>query len=835
MKHTYSISGMSCSGCQNHVAGVLSKVPGVKKVIVDMEVAEATIEMDAHIPIETFQNALRKEGGQYQIDSPHEVSHHQATRDHSQAPDRQGTGVFYCPMHCEGDKTYQEPGDCPVCGMDLVEEQNLDSRASAGQWTCPMHPEVVKEEPGSCPICGMDLVPKTPDLSAEEKTYRRLLKKFWIAAGFTLPIFIIAMSEMIPDNPLYDLLELRYWNWIQLVFSIPVVFYATWMFFQRAYSSVRRRSPNMFTLIGLGAGVAWLFSLFGLLFPGVFPAQFKTEAGTVHVYFEAATVILTLVLLGQLLEARAHSKTNAAVKELLKLAPNKATRMEEGQEVTVPINQIEVNDLLKVKPGEKIPVDGIITEGSTSIDESMITGEPIPVGKSVGDQVSSGTINGNQAILMKAEKVGSETLLSQIIQMVNEASRSRAPIQKLADTVSAYFVPIVVLISMITFVVWAIWGPDPAYVYAMVNAVAVLIIACPCALGLATPMSVMVGVGKGAQNGVLVKNAEALEKMDKVTTLIVDKTGTITEGKPTVEKVGKFSDRFSESEILQYLVSLNRNSEHPLAEATVKYGKEHGVEALVAEGFQAVTGKGVEGQIKGEQVYLGNQKMMEYAQLSLSEAMEKEALTYQQKGKTVSYLAVGQKIVGYVVVGDKIKATSARAIKTLQDMGIAVVMLTGDNPDTARSVASELKLADFKANMLPEDKLAEVEKRQRLGEVIAMAGDGINDAPALAKSDVGIAMGTGTDVAIESAMITLVKGDLQGIVKARNLSDAVMKNIKQNLFFALVYNTIGVPIAAGVLFPMFGILLSPMIAALAMSFSSVSVIGNALRLRRKKI
>jgi Cu2+-exporting ATPase len=553
------------------------------------------------------------------------------------------------------------------------------------------------------------------------------------------------------------------------------------------------------------------------------------------VYFEAATVILTLVLLGQLLEARAHSKTNSAVKELLKLAPNKAIKIVDGEEVEVSIDKIELNDILKVKPGDKIPVDGIITEGETSIDESMITGEPIPVNKVKEDKVSSGTINGNQAFLMKAEKVGSDTLLSQIIHMVNDASRSRAPIQNLADKVSGYFVPVVVIISVITFIVWGIWGPEPAYVYAFVNAIAVLIIACPCALGLATPMSVMVGVGKGAQNGVLIKNAEALEKMNKVNTLIVDKTGTITEGKPTVETVGSFSDNYNDKKVLQYIVSLNTNSEHPLAEATVKYGKELNAEILKSANFSAVTGKGVEAEIDNKKVALGNPKMMEYANAEITSKMKEEAKTYQKQGKTVSYLAIDKKVVGYVVIGDKIKYTSAKAIKELQNNGVDVIMLTGDNHDTAQAVASELNLADFKASMLPEDKLKEVEKLQNNGKVVAMAGDGINDAPALAKSDVGIAMGTGTDVAIESAMITLVKGDLHGIVKARHLSSAVMKNIKQNLFFALIYNTLGVPIAAGVLFPFFGILLSPMIAALAMSFSSVSVIGNALRLRTIKV
>ena len=832
MKHTYHIHGMTCNGCRSHVEETLSKVKGVSKASVDLEKAEATIEMESHIPIERFQEALKNDGGNYSI---HKLGEHHHTKvEKEKQPKGKGTGTFYCPMHCEGEKTYDKPGDCPVCGMDLVEEQNL-STTSSEQWTCPMHPEIIKDEAGACPKCGMDLVPMKADSSAEEKTYIKLLKKFKIAVLFTLPIFLIAMSEMLTNNPLYDIMEQKYWNWIQFVLSIPVVFYATWMFFERAYKSIKTWNLNMFTLIGIGAGVAWLFSVFGMFFPDIFPSQFKTESGAVHVYFEAATVILTLVLLGQLLEARAHSKTNSAVKELLKLAPNKAIKIVDGEDVEVTIDAIELNDILKVKPGDKIPVDGSITEGDTTIDESMITGEPIPVNKTVNDKVSSGTINGNQSFLMKAEKVGSDTLLSQIIHMVNNASRSRAPIQNLADKVSGYFVPVVVIISLLTFAVWAIWGPEPVYVYAFVNAIAVLIIACPCALGLATPMSVMVGVGKGAQNGVLIKNAEALEKMDKVTTLIVDKTGTITEGKPTVETVGSFDADFSESDILEYIVSLNKNSEHPLAEATVKYGKEQNAEILKSEAFSAITGKGVEATINNKKVALGNPKMMDYANAEITLQMEEEAKVYQKQGKTVSYLSLDKKVTGYVVIGDKIKETSAKAIKELQDKGIEVIMLTGDNHDTAQAVATELNLTDFKASMLPEDKLKEVEKLQEKGKVVAMAGDGINDAPALAKSDVGVAMGTGTDVAIESAMITLVKGDLHGIVKARNLSHAVMKNIKQNLFFALIYNTLGVPIAAGVLFPFFGILLSPMIAALAMSFSSVSVIANALRLRTIKV
>ncbi|MFI8379960.1 heavy metal translocating P-type ATPase [Leeuwenhoekiella sp. NPDC079379] len=830
--HTYTITGMTCNGCRTHVEQTLSNVKGVKNASVDLAKAEAVIEMEQHISITTFQKALAEDDGSYEILKPG-VKPDKHSQKAKKTLNTNGTGTFYCPMHCEGDKTYDKPGDCPVCGMDLVEEQSANAVTST-QYTCPMHPEIVEDEPGSCPICGMDLVPVEPDLSAEEKTYKKLLHKFWIALGFTLPVFLIAMSEMISNNPLYDLIPLKYWNWVQFALSIPVVFYATWMFFERAWRSIKTWNLNMFTLIGIGASVAWVFSVFGMLFPNFFPPQFKTESGTVHVYFEAATVILTLVLMGQVLEARAHSKTNSAVKELLKLAPNKAIKVVDGEEQEVKIDTIEKADVLRVKPGARIPVDGVITEGETSVDESMITGEPIPVSKTTGDKVSSGTINGKQTFLMKAEKIGGETLLSQIIEMVNKASRSQAPIQKLADKISGYFVPVVVGISIITFIIWAIFGPEPVYVYALVNAIAVLIIACPCALGLATPMSLMVGVGKGAQNGVLIKNAEALEKMDKIDVLIIDKTGTITEGKPSVEAIGS-SEGFDENQVLEYIVSLNTLSEHPLAEATVRYAKEQNVPSGKAENFNSVTGKGVTGNLNGKTLALGNLKMMQEADATIPEGLMQQATEAQKKGKTVSFLSVDQKAVGYIVISDKIKETSKNAIEILKEKGIAVVMLTGDNEDTARAVAEELNLTDFKAGMLPQDKLSEVERLQNEGKKVAMAGDGINDAPALAQSNVGIAMGTGTDVAIESAAITLVKGDLHGIVKARNLSDAVMKNIKQNLFFALIYNSIGVPVAAGVLYPVFGILLSPMIAALAMSFSSVSVIANALRLRNKSL
>jgi Cu2+-exporting ATPase len=680
----------------------------------------------------------------------------------------------------------------------------------------------------------MDLVPLEADASEEDKNYQKLLKKFWIAVAFTVPIFLIAMSEMIMDNPLYSIFSQKNWNWIQLVLSIPVVFYATWIFFQRAWTSIQTMNLNMFTLIGIGSGIAWIFSVFAMLFPDIFPPDFKTMNGNVFVYFEATTVILTLVLLGQLLEARAHSQTSGAIKALLQLVPSTATLVENGNDKIISIDKIEKGYLLRVKPGEKIPVDGTIVEGHSSIDESMITGEPIPVDKTVDDKVSSGTINGTKSFVMNAEKVGSETLLSQIIHMVNNASRSKAPIQKLADKIAKYFVPIVLFVSMLTFIVWAVFGPEPAYVFAFVNAIAVLIIACPCALGLATPMSVMVGVGRGAQSGVLIKNAEALEKMNKVDTLIVDKTGTITEGKPSVEKVIAIDDSLSK-DLLQYISSLNQYSEHPLAEAVVKYGKENNVTLTRVSDFEAVAGKGVIGTVGDLKVALGNSKLLEQLSISIDEKLLSQVTAEQEKGKTVSFIAVAQKAVGYVTIFDAIKKTSLEAIQELQKNGVEVIMLTGDNKNTAKAVAEQLNLKHYKAECLPEDKLNEIKLLQQQGRVVAMAGDGINDAPALAQSDVGIAMGTGTDVAIESASITLVKGDLQGIVKAKNLSHSVIKNIKQNLFFAFIYNVLGVPIAAGVLYPIFGLLLSPMIAALAMSFSSVSVIANALRLRNIKL
>ena len=845
MTHNYTITGMTCDGCRTKVEKTLNAIEGIE-VKVSLNPPIATINMEKHIPTAQMQEALSAVG-KYTIEmnngkSPqHDVKEEPTGKSsssiHAHSDKKEikvpvnAKGKYYCPMHCEGEKVYDKAGDCPVCGMDLVKAPELT--AAKTLYTCPMHPEVIQDKPGSCPICGMDLVPMNPSDTEDQKTYKDLVRKMKIAVVFTVPIFAIAMIEMAHNNPLFKIMDASKWNWVQLLLSLPVVFYACWIFFVRAWKSIITWNLNMFTLIGIGTGVAFIFSLVGMFFPDIFPAEFKTEHGTVLLYFEATTVILTLVLLGQLLEARAHSQTSGAIKELLKLAPTEATLVIDGSDKVISIHDIKKGDLLRVKPGDKIPVDGKITDGESSIDEAMITGEPIPVDKKKDDNVIAGTINGNKSFVMLAEKVGSETLLSQIVQMVNDASRSRAPIQKLADSIAKYFVPIVVIISVITFFIWAKFGPEPALVYGFINAIAVLIIACPCALGLATPMSVMVGVGKGAQSGVLIKNAEALENMNKVNVLITDKTGTITEGKPSVEKV--FASNNNENDLLQNIASLNQYSEHPLAQAVVNYAKTKSISLIEVKDFEAVAGKGVIGTVTNKKVALGNKKLMEQVKAVINDDIENKIITEQKLGKTVSYIAVDGVAVGFVSITDAIKISSKDAIKELMNQGVEVIMLTGDNVNTAKAVADELNLSSYKAGCLPEDKLKEIKRLQAEGKIVAMAGDGINDAPALAQADIGIAMGTGTDVAIESAKITLVKGDLQGIVKAKNLSHAVMRNIKQNLFFAFFYNVLGVPVAAGVLYPFFGILLSPMIAALAMSFSSVSVIVNALRLRRVKL
>ena len=844
--HNYKITGMSCQGCKNNVETALGNLKEITNVEVNLKEEKVEIEMSSHLSLEKLQETLLLAGLHYTIEMPEQENHshndehsvhnhdhsahkyeHHHHEHHESEDDNQKSGTFYCPMHCEGEKTYDKAGSCPVCGMNLMEEQKVQSQT---QFTCPMHPEIIKDEAGNCPICGMDLIPMEPSDSEEDKVYQKLMNKMKISVLFTVPIFLIAMADLFAKNPLIEIFSQQSWNWVQLILSLPVVFYACWMFFERAWTSVRTMNLNMFTLIGIGTGIAWIFSLIAMFFPDIFPEQFKTEAGTVFVYFEATTVILTLVLLGQLLEAKAHSQTSGAIKELLKLAPTEATLVSDDGDKVISIHDIKKGDLLRVKPGEKIPVDGKITDGHSSIDESMITGEPIPVDKTIGDDVSSGTINGTKSFVMSAVKVGSDTLLSQIIQMVNNASRSQAPIQKLADKISKYFVPIVIVIAIATFFVWYYFGPEPALVFAFVNAIAVLIIACPCALGLATPMSVMVGVGKGAQNGVLIKNAEALENLNKVDVLITDKTGTITEGKPSLEKIVDSSGSFN-MELLEYCASLNQYSEHPLAEAVVKYGKSKNINLQEAKNFEAIMGKGVVGIVGNKKIALGNKKLMEEVKSNLPNELQNKVTEEQKLGKTVSFISVEGEVIGYLTITDAIKETSKQAIKLLKDKGIEVIMLTGDNKNTAKAVADELNLSSFRAECMPEDKLKVIENLQSEGKIVAMAGDGINDAPALAQSNIGIAMGTGTDVAIESSEVTLVKGDLLGIVKAIKLGESVMTNIKQNLFFAFIYNILGVPIAAGLLFPVFGLLLSPMIAAAAMSFSSFSVIVNSLRLR----
>jgi len=769
---------------------------------------------------------------------------------------------YICPMHCEGIRANDQAGNCPVCKMKLVavdgndeqsEHHNTDihrgnnsdsiepgkankdkkSRSDSIIYTCPMHPQIRQKKPGSCPICGMDLVTVKPqDTNEEELAYQKMAKKFWIALILSIPVFIIAMSEVITFLHLESFASKKVWIWIEFILATPVVFYSGWEFFKRGWNSIIHWAPNMWTLISIGVGSAYLFSVFGLLFPGIFPMQFKDMHGTVHLYFEAAAVILTLVLFGQVLELKAHSKTNSAIKALLNLVPPVARIIRDGKEEEIPLEQVKAGDVLRVKPGEKIPVDGIVTDGKAFVDESMITGEPMPVDKSKDDKITGGTINGKTVFEMRAEKVGNDTLLARIIEMVNEASRTRAPIQKLADVVAKYFVQIIIAISIITFIVWAIWGPQPAYVYAFVNAVSVLIIACPCALGLATPMSIMVGTGRGAQSGILVKDARAIEEMNKVDTLIIDKTGTITEGKPSLKGFKSFG-KLTDEEILMFAASIDTNSEHPLAEAIVKGAKEKNIGLIKLENFESVTGKGVQAVYQSEKIGLGNKRLLEDFKTSLSDDGKKLVEEWQRSGQTVMYLIRENTVEGVIGVTDRIKETSTEAIQSLQKMGIKIIMLTGDNEITAKAVAGELHLDGFKADCLPKDKYDEIKELQGKGHIVAMAGDGINDAPALAQANIGIAMGTGTDIAMQSAEITLVKGDLNGIARAKNLSRDIMRNIKQNLFFAFVYNLLGVPIAAGLLFPFFGILLSPMIAAGAMSFSSVSVIANALRLRRK--
>lgn len=737
--------------------------------------------------------------------------------------------VYTCPMHPEVRES--QPGSCPKCGMAL-ERAGPPVAETETEWTCPMHPEIVRNAPGNCPICGMALEPRTIVVeegeSAELKDMRR---RFRGSVALTIPVLVVAMGDMLPGNPISRLLPGRSRVMVELVLATPIALWAAWPFYVRAVQSVKNRSLNMFTLIGLGVSVAYGFSVVAALFPHIFPAAFRDHEGHVGVYFEAAAVIVTLILLGQVLELRARSQTGAAIRALLGLAATSARRIRgDGSEEDVPLEHVHVGDRLRVRPGEKIPVDGIVLEGHSNVDESMVTGEPIPAQKQAGDNVIGATINGTGALIMQAERVGAETLLSRIVAMVAEAQRSRAPIQKLADQVSGYFVPIVVAIAILTFIVWALIGPDPRMAYGIVNAVAVLIIACPCALGLATPMSIMVATGKGAGLGVLFKNAEAIEVFRKVETLVVDKTGTLTEGRPRLVSVVA-EEGVEEAALLRMVGTLERSSEHPLAEAIAKGADERGVKLSQVEAFESITGKGVTGRVDGMAVAAGNRALMESLGVDARHLAERaEAL--RAEGQTVMFIAIDGKPAGLVGVADPIKESTPEAIRDLHAEGLHIVMLTGDSQTTAASVAARLGIDEVIAEVLPDQKADRIRALQAEGRTVAMAGDGINDAPALAQAHVGIAMGTGTDVAMESAGVTLVKGDLRGIVRARRLSRQTMRNIKQNLFFAFVYNSAGVPLAAGVLYPAFGLLLSPMFAAAAMSFSSVSVIANALRLRR---
>jgi Cu+-exporting ATPase len=733
---------------------------------------------------------------------------------------------YTCPMDPE--VRQKGPGACPKCGMAL---EPVDvAPVTKTEWTCPMHPEIVRDAPGSCPICGMALEPRVVTFEESNPELDDMTRRFWWSAVITAPMLAFMISEFLPGRPLQSMVSHGWMNWIQLALATPVVLWGGWPFFVRGWASVVNRHLNMFTLIALGVGAAYAYSLIATLAPGVFPDSFRIM-GEVAVYFEPAAVIVVLVLLGQVLELRARSRTSTAIRNLLGLAPKTARRIEaDGAERDVPLSEVRVGERLRVRPGERVPVAGAVLEGRTTIDESMVTGEPIPVEKEAGTQVTGGTVNGTGTFVMEAKRVGADTLLAQIVRMVSEAQRSRAPIQRLADTVAGYFVPAVIVVAIATFAVWSQYGPEPRLAHALVNAVAVLIIACPCALGLATPMSIMVGTGRGAEAGVLIRNAEALEILEKVTTLIVDKTGTLTEGKPRLVTLAP-QHPLDEAGLLRYVASLENVSEHPLAAAIVAGAKERNVSLVEGREFESVTGKGVIGKIDSHGVAIGNVKMMESLSVDVA-SLKAKAEELRRTGQTVMFVAVDSRAAGLVGVADPVKDSARDAIGALHAEGIRVVMLTGDNRTTADAVARLLGIDHVEADVLPDQKATVVKSLQGKGERVVMAGDGINDAPALAQADVGIAMGTGTDVAMESAGVTLVRGDLRGIVRARRLSRNTMRNIRQNLFFAFIYNVAGVPIAAGVLYPWLGLLLSPMIASAAMTFSSVSVIGNALRLRR---
>lgn len=838
----YNVLGMSCEGCQKKISSTLNGMEGIQaEVNLPGNFVEITSEQEINLD---QLNAELQNIGNYILEDPTKPKNTEFIPPQDRVSP---SSVYYCPMECEGERVYFTQGKrCPTCNMYLVpieekletakkpQNQQLpatDFKEKIGKYYCPMFCEGDKTYPKNvgCPVCGMDLVKITGNNEQEDDTYLLLRKKLWLSVVFTLPVFFLSMGGMF-----FNLgISAQVSGWLQLFLTLPVVFYTGWFLFKRAYTSFTSWNLNMFSLIGLGASAAFLYSIFALFFPSLIPHEFMKGHHETPLYFEAVAVILTLVIFGQMLEAKAHQKTGNAIKELMNLAPSEAHLVKGSSEEKIPLSEIKIGDILRVKPGEKIPVDGEIIDGHTTIDESMITGEPIPVEKKNGDKITSGTINGNQTFLMKTEKIGKDTLLAQIIEMVNTASRSKAPIQKLTDKVSKIFVPVVMAISVLTFIFWYFFGGEGKAIFALVNALAVLIVACPCALGLATPMSVMVGIGKGAKNGILIKNAEALEQMEKVNILITDKTGTLTEGKPTLTQI--FTESFDEKTALLYAASLNQNSEHPLSQAVLNKAKEENHTLLEVKNFHNLSGKGISGFIQEKEIFLGNTHYLAENNISISDYLLEKGQSMENQANTVSYLIVEEKVVAVFGFKDEIKQNAKSAIHFLQGKGIEVIMMTGDNEATAQYVAEELGIENFIANCLPQDKINQVKELQNQGKIVAMTGDGINDAPALAQADIGIAMGTGTDIAMNSAEITLLKGDISGVGKAKILSEKMMRNVKENLFFAFGYNALGIPVAAGLLYPIFGILLSPMIAAAAMSFSSVSVIANSLRLNKIKL
>lgn len=832
---------MSCSSCQKKISDKLNSIPNIS-VDIDLEKSTAEIISNKEIDLQELNSHL-KSIGYYFLEDPQNPN-----KDFIKPEDKiSPSSVYFCPMECEGEKLYFKQGRCPICNMHLapIEEkeeirekyknqQNTSINLNKiGEFYCPMFCENEKTYPKNvgCPICGMDLVQIVADGQEDNSNYCELQRKFYIALGFTIPVFFLAMGEMLGIS--LEKIPFNTQILLQALFSIPVI-YSGFMFFERAYISFKTWNLNMFSLIGLGAGSALLLSWITLLFPQILPTHFTEHQHRLPIYFESVCIIITLVLLGQLLEAKAHQKTGNAIRELMNLSPSEAHLIINGEEKTVDLSEVKINSILKVKPGEKIPVDGKIIEGYAIIDESMITGEPIPIEKFIDNKVIAGTINGNTSFIMQSEKVGNDTLLSQIIKMVNDASRSKAPIQKLTDKVSKIFVPTVIAISIITFILWWVFSIDNQFFNAFINALSVLVIACPCALGLATPMSVMVGIGKGAKNGILIKNAEAIEQMEKINVLITDKTGTLTDGKPSLEYIFA-SDKYNKNEILSIAGSLNKNSEHPLSKAVLKKTTELNLDLHQVEDFKSLIGKGILGKINHKEYFLGTEKHLSELNISLSTEIYHELDKIKDKAYTISFLTENKSVIGFLCFTDKVKPSAKKAIDYLKNKNIEVIMLTGDNEATARSVASQIGIENYIANCLPNDKINKIKQLQNEGKIVAMAGDGINDAPALAQANVGIAMGTGTDIAIENSEISLLKGDIYGVVKAKILSEKMMKNIHENLFFAFIYNTLGIPIAAGLLYPIFGILLSPMFAAVAMSFSSVSVIINSLRLNNIKL